>query len=146
MGRGLENYELLDVAPDAEATVIKGAYLRLSRSLHPDMPTGSSTLFGMVAEAYEVLRDPQKRASYDRSLAGDPHAPHTGPPSAPPSGPRKPPPSRSPNAPPSRPAPAAATTTPASRRPTVASTCAGCGKTVQPNAWILHPRYCAGRA
>jgi 5-methylcytosine-specific restriction endonuclease McrA len=62
------HYELLEVASDADAAVIKGAYLRLSRTLHPDMPHGSSALFGMVTEAYEVLNDAQRRAGYDLSL------------------------------------------------------------------------------
>jgi hypothetical protein len=45
------HYELLEVAPDADAAVIKAAYRKLSRTLHPDMPNGSRALFGMVTEA-----------------------------------------------------------------------------------------------
>ena len=82
------HYELLDVAPDADVAVIRSAYLHLSRTLHPDMPNGSSALFGMVTEAYEVLRDPQKRANYDLSLARGKRAPSAGPPSPPRSGPQ----------------------------------------------------------
>jgi 5-methylcytosine-specific restriction endonuclease McrA len=103
------HYELLEVAPDADAAVIKGAYLKLSRTLHPDMPHGSTALFGMVTEAYEVLNDPQRRASYDLSLTTGtrpppppprpaPTAPSPAPPSAP-----SPPPSAPPRTPDSSP-------------------------------------------
>lgn len=83
------HYELLQVANDADSAVIKVAYLKLSRTLHPDMPSGSSALFGMVTEAYEVLRDPRKRADYDQSLARGKRAPEpqSPPRAAPPSGP-----------------------------------------------------------
>ena len=88
------HYELLEVATDADSAVIKVAYLKLSRTLHPDMPNGSSALFGMVTEAYEVLRDPKKRADYDLSLARGKRAPNAGPQShpgaAPPTGPSTP--------------------------------------------------------
>ncbi len=77
------HYELLAVAADADAAVIKRAYLKLSRTLHPDMPNGSIALFGMVTEAYEVLRDPKKRASYDQSLARGMRASSAGAPSSP---------------------------------------------------------------
>lgn len=63
------HYDLLEVPSDADQAAIKAAYNKLRRPLHPDMPGGSATLFGMVAEAYEVLGDPQKRAEYDRYLA-----------------------------------------------------------------------------
>ena len=56
------HYDLLEVPSDADQAAIKAAYNKLRRPLHPDMPGGSATLFGMVAEAYEVLGDPQKRA------------------------------------------------------------------------------------
>lgn len=86
------HYELLEVANDADAAVIRSAYLKISRTLHPDMPSGSSALFGMVTEAYEVLRDPKKRADYDQSLARGKRAPSAGqqspPRAAPPTGPR----------------------------------------------------------
>ena len=105
------HYELLEVAPDAEAAVIKAAYRKLSRTLHPDMPTGSRALFGIINEAYEVLRDPRKRASYDqglnrgerRSRAEMPSPQPSSPPSPPPPKPPSPPPPRTPSPPPPRP-------------------------------------------
>ncbi|WP_244929153.1 molecular chaperone DnaJ [Nocardioides sp. W7] len=67
-------YELLGVARDADADAIKKAYRRLARQLHPDVNPDPETQekFKEVTRAYEVLSDPQKRASYDRG--GDPFA------------------------------------------------------------------------
>ncbi|MEX2292715.1 MAG: molecular chaperone DnaJ [Acidimicrobiales bacterium] len=61
-------YELLAVSRDASAEEIKRAYRRLARQLHPDTnpdPTASDR-FKEIAQAYEVLSDPEKRQRYDR--------------------------------------------------------------------------------
>jgi molecular chaperone DnaJ len=62
-------YEVLGVARDADPEEIKKAFRRLARASHPDAnpddPTAESR-FREVAEAYEVLSDPQRRQSYDR--------------------------------------------------------------------------------
>lgn len=65
-------YELLDVTRDADADTIKKAYRKLARQLHPDVNPDpqAQERFKQVSAAYEVLSDPQKRASYDRG--GDP--------------------------------------------------------------------------
>ncbi len=61
-------YELLEVSRQASADEIKRAYRRLARQLHPDTnpdPTASER-FKEIAQAYEVLSDPEKRQRYDR--------------------------------------------------------------------------------
>jgi molecular chaperone DnaJ len=62
-------YATLGVARDASDDDIKKAYRRLAMQYHPDKNGGSKEAedkFKEVSEAYEALRDPQKRAAYDR--------------------------------------------------------------------------------
>ncbi|MBX6365653.1 MAG: DnaJ domain-containing protein, partial [Gemmatimonadetes bacterium] len=62
-------YEILGVARDADGETIKKAYRKLALQYHPDRNNGSREFeerFKEVTEAYEVLRDPEKRAAYDR--------------------------------------------------------------------------------
>ncbi|MEK7422502.1 MAG: molecular chaperone DnaJ [Actinomycetota bacterium] len=62
-------YELLGVARTASADDIKKAYRKRARQLHPDANPGDSAAeeqFKAVAQAYEVLSDPDTRARYDR--------------------------------------------------------------------------------
>ena len=62
-------YEILGVARDADGDEIKRAFRKLARDSHPDAnpddPTAEAR-FREVAEAYEVLSDPQRRQRYDR--------------------------------------------------------------------------------
>jgi curved DNA-binding protein CbpA len=62
-------YTLLGVAPGAEDEIIRAAYLVLAKRYHPDTATAASPhnveKFRLIAEAYEVLRDPRRRANYD---------------------------------------------------------------------------------
>lgn len=62
-------YELLEVARDATAEDIKKAYRKKAYQFHPDKNPGDHAAedkFKTASEAYEVLRDPEKRALYDR--------------------------------------------------------------------------------
>ncbi|QCW26554.1 J domain-containing protein [Lysobacter enzymogenes] len=61
-------YETLGVEPSAGEAEIKTAYRRLARKYHPDVSkeAGAEESFKAVNEAYEALRDPQKRAAYDQ--------------------------------------------------------------------------------
>lgn len=61
-------YEILGVGRDADETHIKKSFRRLARQLHPDQNQGdpeTEERFKELAEAYEVLSDPDKRRSYD---------------------------------------------------------------------------------
>ena len=64
-------YEILGVEPGAGEAEIKTAYRRLARKYHPDVSkeAGAEDKFKAVNEAYEALRDPQKRAAYDQLRA-----------------------------------------------------------------------------
>ena len=64
-------YAVLGVEPTAGDAEIKTAYRRLARKYHPDVSkeTGAEEQFKAVNEAYEALRDPQKRAAYDQLRA-----------------------------------------------------------------------------
>lgn len=66
-------YEVLGVERDADAKTIKRAFLRLARSLHPDVnkEPGAEERFKEVNEAYSVLSDERKRANYDRYGSAD---------------------------------------------------------------------------
>src|SRR5437588_4880641 len=61
-------YEALGVTRDASAEEIRRAYRRLARQYHPDVnkEPGAEDRFKEISEAYEVLRDPEKRERYDR--------------------------------------------------------------------------------
>jgi molecular chaperone DnaJ len=77
-------YEVLGIPRAASDQEIKAAFRRLAKECHPDRCNGDSTSetrFKEVNEAYEALKDPQKRAAYDRfghaafenGMGGHPH-------------------------------------------------------------------------
>lgn len=62
-------YELLNVPRDADERALKAAYRKLALECHPDRNGGcaqSAEKFKAISQAYDVLKDPQKRAAYDR--------------------------------------------------------------------------------
>ena len=62
-------YEVLGVARDAGEADVKKAFRRLARELHPDVNTHdpeAEEKFKEAAEAYEILADAERRATYDR--------------------------------------------------------------------------------
>jgi len=73
----LDYYGLLHVPPGADSGELKRAYFASSRTFHPDanrhlsaeLQTAIARIAKRVTEAYSVLRDPRRRAAYDRRLA-----------------------------------------------------------------------------
>jgi molecular chaperone DnaJ len=66
-------YKVLGVAKDADAASIKKAYRKLARANHPDSHPGDRAAeerFKAIAEAYDVVGDPEKRKEYDDLRAG----------------------------------------------------------------------------
>src|SRR5215208_108958 len=62
-------YSTLGVPRDASEDDLKKAYRKLAMQYHPDRNNGSKEAeerFKAITEAYDVLRDPQKRQVYDR--------------------------------------------------------------------------------
>jgi molecular chaperone DnaJ len=62
-------YEVLGVGRSADEKDLKAAYRKLAKQLHPDANQGDAQTeakFKELNEAYDVLKDPQKRAAYDR--------------------------------------------------------------------------------
>jgi molecular chaperone DnaJ len=62
-------YEVLGIAKDASEQDVKKSFRRLARELHPDVNAHdpqAEEKFKEAAEAYEILSDPERRATYDR--------------------------------------------------------------------------------
>jgi curved DNA-binding protein len=59
-------YDLFQINPRAEIETIERVYRLLAARYHPDNPrTGDPERFRLISEAYQVLRDPEKRKEYD---------------------------------------------------------------------------------
>jgi molecular chaperone DnaJ len=71
----MDLYELLGVRRSASAAELRRAYQRLARQLHPalnPLDSVAAERYSAVAQAFEVLRDPELRARYDRGEAPEP--------------------------------------------------------------------------
>jgi molecular chaperone DnaJ len=69
MTGNVDYYELLEVERTADAGALKAAYRKLAMKYHPDRNPGcqdSESRFKAINEAYDCLKDEQKRAAYDR--------------------------------------------------------------------------------
>jgi curved DNA-binding protein CbpA len=65
-----DHYEVLGVRPTADAVAVRAAYLAAMRASHPDRHPGderAALRARTVNAAWEVLRDPARRAAYDRT-------------------------------------------------------------------------------
>lgn len=65
----IDYYELLQVERTADDKTIKSSYRKLAMQYHPDRNPGDAeaeSRFKAITEAYDCLKDPQKRAAYDR--------------------------------------------------------------------------------
>ena len=66
--RASDHYRVLGVDPRADGAAIHRAYRDLARRFHPDV-TGDDTTMKIVNVAWDVLRDPRRRAEYDEERA-----------------------------------------------------------------------------
>jgi curved DNA-binding protein CbpA len=109
-----DHYRTLGVHRQAEPMVIAAAYRALARNYHPDVhpdKQAAEERLKHLNEAFSVLSDPNKRATYDRAWDAQ-NAPRRPPPtSSPPSTPPKPP-AQPQSAPPTRPPPIVQTQAP----------------------------------
>lgn len=64
------HYDVLGVPPTAPTSEVRRAYVALARRHHPDREGGDADTMRAVNEAWATLRDPQRRAGYDRAIGG----------------------------------------------------------------------------
>jgi len=66
------HYDVLGVSPSASPSEIKRAYLLLAKKHHPDVAGRNEdpAVFALISHAYDVLKDPSSRRSYDGSISG----------------------------------------------------------------------------
>ena len=67
----VDYYKILGVKSNAPINEIKKAYRKLAVKHHPDKPNGNSKKFKQVSEAYDILRNPEKRNQYDMGFSID---------------------------------------------------------------------------
>jgi curved DNA-binding protein CbpA len=64
-------YDLIGARPDDDAEALRAAFRKAAKANHPDLHAGdpyAAIRFRQIAEAYEILRDAERRATYDRVL------------------------------------------------------------------------------
>ena len=65
----INHYEILEVSPSASFETVERVFRYLAKRYHPDASeNGDIQKFTQIAEAYEILGDPAKRASFDNEL------------------------------------------------------------------------------
>lgn len=84
--QGMDHYKTLGVPRQASTEAIKAAYRKLARRYHPDVSKEpeAEARFIEITEAYEVLKNPQRRSAYDRLNSQQPNSqkPHERQPAA----------------------------------------------------------------
>ncbi|MHB8080074.1 MAG: DnaJ domain-containing protein, partial [Candidatus Krumholzibacteriia bacterium] len=81
MNQKRDYYEVLGIPRTADESEIKRAYRKLAVKHHPDRnpdDPGAAEKFREATEAYEALKDPQKRAQYDRFGHAEPQSAFSG--------------------------------------------------------------------
>ena len=73
----MTHYEVLGVAPSAPTSEVRRAYVTLARQHHPDIDGGDADEMRAINDAWATLRDPERRATYDRTLRPPRAAPTT---------------------------------------------------------------------
>ena len=61
-------YEILNLSVNAQQNQVKTAYHVLAKKFHPDSAEGDEEAFKKITEAYEVLKNEEKRAEYNRKI------------------------------------------------------------------------------
>src|SRR5258705_13085293 len=64
-------YDLLGARPDDDAEGLRNAFRKAAKANHPDLHAGdpdATTRFRQIVESYDILRDAEQRAAYDRLL------------------------------------------------------------------------------
>ena len=64
----MTHYDVLGVARSAPTSEVRRAYVELARQHHPDRAGGDADVMRAINDAWATLRDPARRASYDRTL------------------------------------------------------------------------------
>ncbi len=85
-------YAVLEVDPAASDEVIRSAFRRRAKELHPDSLSGDAGAFILLKRAYDTLIDPEGRAAYDRACQPAPPLRRSDPVEASPIRPRRGPP------------------------------------------------------